>query len=68
VVHPGQHGDHTAEVVALLAGWLGTADHEVVDVGAVQLGHLGEGFLDHQPGQVVGTQVAQRPLAGAADG
>jgi hypothetical protein len=67
VVHPGEHADDPAEVVALLTRGLRAAEHEVVDVGPVELRHLAQCLVDHEGGQVVPPQVAQGSLAGPAD-
>src|SRR5205085_10286622 len=56
VVHPHLDGHDAAEVVALLATGQAAAEHQVVDVGGVQLGDLGQGGLDDLRGQVVGAQ------------
>src|SRR5690606_1322060 len=68
VVHAHLHGHDPAEVVALLAAGQAAAEHQVVDVPRVQLGHLGEGGLDDRGGEVVRAYVLQGTLEGAADG
>ena len=67
VVEPGEHRDHPGQVVALLAGGLAAAEHQVVDLGRVQRGHLGQRGAHDLDGQVVGAHVLERALEGAAD-
>ena len=43
VVVAEQDGDHPGHVEALLAAGQAAAEHQVVDVGGVELGHLVEG-------------------------
>ena len=68
VVHAEQDRDDAAHVVALLAAGQAAAEHQVVDVGGVERGHLVQRRPDDGGGEVVGTQVLQRPLERAADG
>ena len=68
VVHAEQDGDDAAHVVALLAAGQAAAEHQVVDVGRVERGHLVQRGADDGGGEVVGPEVLQRPLEGAADG
>ena len=42
VVEPGQDGGHPGHVVAGLAGRLAAAEDDVLDLGGVELGHLGQ--------------------------
>jgi hypothetical protein len=66
-VEPEQHRHHPGQVVALFAAGQAAAQHQVVDLGRVERGHLIEGRADHLDGQVVGTHVDERTLAGTAD-
>ena len=68
VVHAEQDADDAAHVVALLAAGQAAAEHQVVDVGRVERGHLVQGGADDGGGQVVGAEVLERPLERAADG
>src|SRR5581483_9122507 len=56
-----------ADVVALLARGQAAAAEQVLDLGVVELGHLLEHLADHVRGEVVGPDVDERALAGAAD-
>src|SRR5690606_35726575 len=54
-------------VVSLLATRQAAAEHQVVDLVRIELRDLGQGGTDHLDGQVVGTDVLERPLEGATD-
>src|SRR4029077_6851817 len=59
--------DHPRHVEALLAAGEAAAQHEVADVGRVELGHLGQGGGDHLAGQVVGPDGGEGTLERPAD-
>ena len=67
VVVAEQGGDHAGHVEALLAAGQAAAQVEVVDVARVELRHLVQGGPDDRGGEVVGAQLAQGALGGAAD-
>jgi hypothetical protein len=67
MIEAGEHGDRPAEVVARLSRWLSHAQDQVRDLTRVQLRHLGEHCPHDLDGQIVGTQVLQRPLTRRAD-
>jgi len=56
-----------ADVEAGLAGGLCAAHDQVVDLARVQRGHLVQRGAHHLGGEVVGSDVDQRPLHGPAD-
>lgn len=64
----GKQSHHAGDVVACFAGRLGVAEHEVLDQGGVEVGHLGQDGLDHLHGHVVWSQGAQGSLERPADG
>jgi hypothetical protein len=68
VVHAQQHRDDAAHVVALLPAGQAATEHEVVDVGGVELGHLVQRRADDGRGQVVRAQVLERALERPPDG
>jgi fermentation-respiration switch protein FrsA (DUF1100 family) len=68
VSYPEQHGHHAGHVEALLAAGQPAAQREVVDLGGVELGHLGQRGPDHLHREVVGPDGGERALERAADG
>jgi hypothetical protein len=68
VVVAEQRGDHAAHVEALLAAGQAAAEVQIVDGGRVELRNLVQRGPHDGGGEVVGAQVAQRPLERAADG
>src|SRR5690606_14708959 len=68
VIVPEQGGPHPSQVEALLATGQATAQHEIVDLGRIELGDLVECGADHQYGKIVRTDVYERALTGPADG
>jgi hypothetical protein len=60
-------GDRAAHVEPGLTARQAAAQHQVVDVGGVELRHLVQRRSDHLHGQVVGPHADQRTLVGAAD-
>jgi len=56
-----------ATFVARLTGRLAVAHEDVLDVGRVELGDLGEHVGDGERREVVGTTVHERSLVGPAD-
>ena len=68
VVHAVEHVDDPGHVVAALAAGQAAAEVEVVDRVRVEARHLVQRGLDDQRRQVVGAEVLERPLVGAADG
>jgi hypothetical protein len=66
-VQAEQGGDHPGHVEALLASGQAAAQVEVFDQGAVELRNLVQRGVDDGGGEVVGTQILQRALDGAAD-
>ena len=68
LVEAHQHVDDPRHVVAGLAARQPAAEVVVVDRLRVQLGDLGQRGLDDRRGQVVGTELGERALVGAADG
>ena len=67
-VQSGQEGGHPADVVAGLARRLAAAHDEVLDLGGVELGDLGQDLGDDVGRQVVGSARHQRALVGTTDG
>ncbi len=67
MVQPGQDGDDPGQVHPLLAPRLGTAEVEVLDLGRVEVRHLGQHGLDGGDGEVVRPDLLQRALEGAPD-
>ena len=67
-VELGEEAHHPAHVEARLAAGQAAAEDEVLDLAAVELGDLVEHPRDHRRGEVVGPQVDERALQGAADG
>ena len=66
----GQIGEQScaaAEVHALPLLGEAAADHDVVDLTAVELGHLLQRGVDREADEVVGPRVHERPLLGAPD-
>ena len=57
-----------AMLLPRLAAGQAAAEVEVVDRVRVEAGHLVQRGLHDQGGQVVGPEVLERPLVGAADG
>ena len=68
VVQTEEHGDDTRQVEAALTAGASTAEENVVDGVRVERRHLLQDRTDDLGRQVVGSQVDQRPSAGAADG
>ena len=68
VVHVVEDVDDPGHVEAALAAGQAAAEVDVVDRVPVESGHLVEGGAHDGGGEVVGTQVLQGALAGAADG
>ena len=62
------HGHHPPHVEPLLPAREAAAQHEVVDVLWIELGHLVQRGPDDRGGEVVRPQVDERALEGAADG
>jgi hypothetical protein len=67
VVEAEGDGDHARQAVALLAGGLGAAHHQVVHGVRVERGHLVQGRADHGGGEVVGAHPGEGALEGPAD-
>ena len=67
LAHPGEHGDDPTHVEALLASGEPTAEHEVVDRGAIEIGQLVERRVDDERSHVVGAFVDQRSLERPTD-
>src|SRR5664280_2799781 len=63
-----QYGDHPAHVVTLLPAGQTAAEHQVVDVVRVELGHLVQCGLHDRGGEVVGAQLLERAFESTADG
>ena len=62
VVEPSGDRDRRGHVEALLARRLGAAEHQVVDVGGVERGHLVERGPHDRRGEVVGSHAISEPL------
>ena len=66
-VQAGQEGGHPGHVVAGFAGRLAAAHHEVLDLGRVELGDLGQDLGDDVGGEVVGAAGHEGTLVGPTD-
>src|SRR3984893_12011460 len=66
-VEPREDGNHAADVVSLLPSGKAAAADQVLDLGAVELGHLIEDFVHHVGGEVVGTDFDEGSLASPPD-
>lgn len=60
-------GEHAADVVATLSGGLADTPVDVLDVGRVEFGNLRQCGGNHLARELVGADVLQGPLPGAAD-
>ena len=67
VLESRQNGGDARHVVARLTRRLGTAEDDVLHVGGVELGHLGEHRLDDEGAQIVGAALDQGALVGPPD-
>jgi hypothetical protein len=67
VVVPGQHRDHAGQVEPLLATGQAAAEHQVADVGGIELRHLGQRRGHDLRGQVVRADTGEGALAGPAN-
>ena len=63
-----EQGDNPGEVEARFARRLAVADHEVLDLSRVELGHLCQEGLHHLRTEVIGPHVDERAFEGPPDG
>jgi hypothetical protein len=68
VLDAGEDRHHAGHVEALLAAGQAAAEHQVLDLGDRELGHLFEGLADDLGGEVVGADVDEAALEGTPDG
>ena len=62
-----QHRDHPGHVEPLLAAGQPAAEHQIVDLGRIELWHLGQRGPHQLHGQVIGPDRGERPLERATD-
>src|SRR5205807_3082023 len=66
-VVPEEHRHHARQVEALFSAGQPATEVQVVDLVRVELGYLRQRRADHGRGEVVGPQVGEGALDGAAD-
>ena len=63
----GEEGGHAGEVAIVLAGLVGAAEDDVVEIGPVDMGVAVDQRLDGDGGEIVGADISERTGV-AADG